>query len=476
MDSVWLAQLRAGDQESWQRFLVAYHHVFRRAVGVGLWRLGQPSMPEDRRRLAVVAMKCCREALKGSHGSTWDVTEQGEGRFRAYLFHTVVKSLHEQSFVSSGSGGTQHPPALQWQHDVEVPGAGALLELRQSVVQLAPGARSVILLNYIEANAPSLKEIAQVFQQDYDALRELHRNSLQSLSAAIATERDPSPSPSKVAESLARLCVDEDADTGGQILSRSRIWKFASGEMSEQDLLEMGPLIALRRDSLRELAVADCLLSDAVPMDPVSVRQKIAGEVLGGRLPLGVMRPFHWLLLAIVLLIGTLMFFDDGQPVSVRVVGLTVEEIRKDQSAAGPRSCEFRLDLRCRHDRNISLLLVSVMGGDAVIHQLFPPSLVPSDPKRLPANPRQAGTLYNFPDDTGASFRYPWVEGMGVIVVSSDPVDVLSPAVIEGLVATAKIVLAKGGLDPSTYRRLVKALTESAQHDLIEAHVQWIDL
>jgi len=126
MDSVWLAQLRAGDQESWQRFLVAYHHVFCRAVGIGLWRLGQQSMPEDRRRLAVVAMKGCREALKGSHGSTWDATEQGEGRFRAYLFHTVVKSLHEQSFVTSGSGGTQHPPALQWQHDVEAPGAGVM--------------------------------------------------------------------------------------------------------------------------------------------------------------------------------------------------------------------------------------------------------------------------------------------------------------------------------------------------------------
>lgn len=211
-------------------------------------------------------------------------------------------------------------------------------------------------------------------------------------------------------------------------------------------------------------------------MDPAAGREKMTDKVLGGELSLGALRPFHWLVLAIVALIGVLMFFDDGQPVRVQVVGLAVKEVRQDPLVDDLPSCEFRLDVTCRHDRNVTLLLVSASDEGPAIHQLSPPLLVPGSSKRLPTNPRQAGVLYNLPEDTSVPFSYPWVAGMGVVVVSSDPAQMFSPAVIQGLVETAKIVLSRGSLNPSTYRRLVKALRESAQHDLIEAHVQWIDL
>jgi hypothetical protein len=60
-------------------------------------------------------------------------------------------------------------------------------------------------------------------------------------------------------------------------------------------------------------------------MDPAAGREKMTDKVLDGELSLGTLRPFPWLVVAIVALIGVLMFFDDGQLCSCLLLGRPVE-------------------------------------------------------------------------------------------------------------------------------------------------------
>lgn len=491
MDSAWLASLREGDAEAWRRFLVDYYHIFRRAVGIGLWRLGRQATSAELRSLVVEAMGCCHQDLRESFANHSEADSQaaehrGEGRFRAYLFYTVVKFLREQQEPVSGSvtsSEAEPRSGLRWRDDEEPAALESSLPLRNGLSRLPSNLRPILLFYHLEPAPPSLKEIAQVLLQDDDSVRESYRRGLRSLSALISDDPQASEEVESVERSLAQLRFD-GADTGDRVASRAQVWRMAGGELDPAEVAKLEPQVAAHADTLLELAVADCLLADAPSArgggrEPLQARLEVADEVLRAEATRRRIRPFHWFVLAGAVLIGILMLFDDGQPVSGRVVAFNLLPLRPGQSPEAGRDCEFRLELSARNDRNVVVLLAHVVGGEGVVSRLFPLSPETRELAGSPVwlgNPIRLGENIRIPAAGASPFQFPWVRGMGVLVVSSDPAEVLSEQLIQGLLATARIILDRGDFEPATLRRMIKALIESAQHDSVQAYVHWIDL
>ncbi|MEE2886174.1 MAG: sigma-70 family RNA polymerase sigma factor [Planctomycetota bacterium] len=477
MDLGWLTALRAGDEGAWRRFLVEYQHVFLRAIGIGLWRLGPSPTVTERRALLVETMGRCYAALRGTLEGNQGEGSLGEGKFRAYLFHVVAGTLRDEQSTPSQRGSRS---ALRWQDDVESPSQERLSELRDGIVRLPPLDRSILIFYHLEPDAPSLQEISQVLERDHETVKVAYRRGLSFLAGLESGEQPPSAADLEAVEKwLSQPWLESEQAVGSRAPSRERIWKLASGELPETGRAELETQIAAHANALRELAVADCLLADCAPEESLQNRSEIADEVLRGAASSQGIRRFHWVVLAFAALIGLFMFFDDGQPVKVGVVDYVLHPARAGQGSAAVRECEFRLELACRFDRNVVLLLAHAVDGKSVISRVFPPSPATSElgaSMTRPANPIRVTQGLRLPTASSPPFRYPWKEGMGVLVVSSDPAEVFSELVIEGLIGTAKILLDEGTLDPATHRRLVKGLTESAQHDSVDAHVHWIDL
>ena len=181
--------------------------------------------------------------------------------------------------------------------------------------------------------------------------------------------------------------------------------------------------------------------------------------------------------LAIAAVIGVFMFFDAGHPVRVSVVGYEVLSAGSEPEST--RDCEFRLEFSSAYERNVVLLLVHARGGEGLVTRLFPAPLQAGREQASPSgvsNPIGAVDGLRVPASPRRPFRYPCEAGMGVLVVSSSSDQELSEVVIDGLLETSRVLLAEGALDSATCRRIVRGLTESAQHDSVDAHVHWVEL
>jgi RNA polymerase sigma factor (sigma-70 family) len=194
LDAALLDRLRAGDQDAWHQFLVAYHDVFARSLRLAAMQIGgsvSGLRDEDPSLLVAEAQTYFYHVFLRRFSRY-----VGEPAFRAWLFHTVKHFLHDRRRGGfrdrrrAGGGGLDEVldeidgvSARRWRRaEAEAHDLGATeASLADCLGRLRPPARATVVLRHMQTPGLTLEEQARAGGESAWTLQKRYQRALAAL-------------------------------------------------------------------------------------------------------------------------------------------------------------------------------------------------------------------------------------------------------------------------------------------------------